>query len=416
MHPAGAGGRVAIVLTAEDYVVLNRSLVGIKRGKEIAEQLRARGFDVILAANPTDATARAALHDFHAKVSGTDLSLAVLIGHGTATGGQTFFLPTNAAIERSTDLFTRGLSITNIAHIVSQAGVGGVCFLMTSPRFANPIDGIDMRPHFDVEVVKNVVVGFSNSAKNPVSGIDAVAGLAAKEIVDLLQKQPHADLRQLFAACTSQEGSVYGSPAVVDLAAPVIVANTQGTDELARQLKSEKEARAAAEKQAREADERAKRAEAREAEERAKRQTEARDAEERAKQAEAREAEERAKQAEAREAEERAKRQTEARDAEERAKQVEAKANTPSSPPAQAPSAPIDSVAALQALEKLLDPHKVRRIQVLLAKMGFYQGPIDAIIGPLTRDAIKRYQRLNGTQETGYLTPEELKALTSPTP
>jgi hypothetical protein len=231
-----------------------------------------------------------------------------------------------------------------------------------------------------------------------------------------LQKQPHADLRQLFAACTSQEGSVYGSPAVVDLAAPVIVANTQGTDELVRQLKSEKEARAAAEKQAREADERARRAEAREAEERAKRQAEAREAEERAKQAEARETEERAKrQAEAREAEERAK-QAEAREAEERAMQVEAKANTPSPPPAQAPSGPIDNVAALQALEKLLDPHKVRRIQVLLAKIGFYQGPIDAIIGPLTRDAIKRYQRLNGTQETGYLTPDELKALTSPTP
>jgi hypothetical protein len=70
---------------------LNRSQVGIKRGNEIAEQLRARGFDVIFVANPTNTTARARLHDLSAKVSGADLSLAVLIGNGTASGDQTFF-------------------------------------------------------------------------------------------------------------------------------------------------------------------------------------------------------------------------------------------------------------------------------------------------------------------------------------
>jgi hypothetical protein len=264
-----------MVLVAEDYVGLNRSEVGTKRGNEIAEQLRTRGFDVILVANPTNTTARAALHNFYAKVPGTDLSLAVLIGHGTTSGGQTFFLPTNAAIERSTDLLTRGLSIGNIAHIVSQGRVGGVCFLMTSPRFANPIDGIDTRPHFDLDVAKNIVAAFSNSAKIPVSGIDAVAGQAANEVVGLLQKQQHADLRQLVAACAPQQGSVYGSPATVDLAAPVTVTLDRGKDELVRELEAEKEARAAAEKQAREAEERARQAEAREAEERTRWQAEA---------------------------------------------------------------------------------------------------------------------------------------------
>jgi hypothetical protein len=252
--PAPAGGRVAMVLAAEDYVALNRSPVGIKRGSEIAEWLSARGFDVILKVNPTNATARAALHDFSVKVSGMDLSLAILIGHGTASGDHTFFLPTNAAIERSTDLPSRGLSIANIARIGSRAAVGGVCFLMTSPRFANAIDGIDLRPHFDVDVAKNTVAAFSNSAKVPVSRIDAVAGLAASKVVDLLQKEPHADLRQLVAACASQQGSVYGSPEAVDLAAPVTVTlDSGGKDELARRLETEKEAREAAEKQAREA-------------------------------------------------------------------------------------------------------------------------------------------------------------------
>src|SRR5262249_32570748 len=228
--------------------------------------------DVILKDNPTNATARAALHDFSAKVSGTDLSLAVLIGHGTASGDQTFFLPTNVVIERSTDLLSRGLSIANIATIASQAGVSGVCFRMTSPRFANPVGGIDMRPHFDVDVAKNVGAAFSNSDKIPVSRIDAVAELAAKEVVDLLQKQPHADLRQLVAACASQHRSVYGLAATVDLAAPV----TQAKDERARQLEAEKAAREAVEKWAREAEARVKQA-----------QAEAREAEARARQAQA---------------------------------------------------------------------------------------------------------------------------------
>jgi peptidoglycan hydrolase-like protein with peptidoglycan-binding domain len=48
--------------------------------------------------------------------------------------------------------------------------------------------------------------------------------------------------------------------------------------------------------------------------------------------------------------------------------------------------------------------------------MGLNPGPIDAIVGPHTRNAIRQYQRLNGSQETGYLTPDELKSLTSPTP
>ena len=97
VHTARAGGRVAMVLVAEDYVAFNRSQIGIKRGRQIAEQLRIRGFDVILEDNPTNATARAALHDFSAKVSGTDLSLAILIGHGTANGDQTFLRPLKAS-------------------------------------------------------------------------------------------------------------------------------------------------------------------------------------------------------------------------------------------------------------------------------------------------------------------------------
>jgi peptidoglycan hydrolase-like protein with peptidoglycan-binding domain len=77
---------------------------------------------------------------------------------------------------------------------------------------------------------------------------------------------------------------------------------------------------------------------------------------------------------------------------------------------------PSESNAALEALEKLIDPRQVRRIQQRLAQMGLYQGPIDAIIGVLTREAIREYQKKNGAAETGYLTPDQLQALTASSP
>jgi hypothetical protein len=73
-------------------------------------------------------------------------------------------------------------------------------------------------------------------------------------------------------------------------------------------------------------------------------------------------------------------------------------------------------VTGRQCEEELVEPHKVREIQRVLAKKDLYPGSIDAIVGPLTRNAIKQYQGLNGSQETGCLTPDELKVLTTPTP
>lgn len=74
------------------------------------------------------------------------------------------------------------------------------------------------------------------------------------------------------------------------------------------------------------------------------------------------------------------------------------------------PAAPHPS--ALEALEQLLDSRQVRRIQSRLTELGHYQGPIDAVVGALTRQAIKDYQKKSGAPDTGYLTPEQLAALT----
>src|SRR5262249_46036298 len=211
VQPAHAGARVAMILASEDYQNFKRSEVGLRKAEEILDLLRARGFDAALVTNPANAAARAALRDFAAKVSNADVAVAILMGHGLSSVGQTFFLPSNASIDRSTDLLSRGLSITNIAQIVGRAQAGGVCFLMTTPNFPKPIDGIDVKPQFETNAARNVAVAFSNSARIPISRIDTAAGLAANEVLSLLQKQPNIDLRQLINACGSQQqGSIYG--------------------------------------------------------------------------------------------------------------------------------------------------------------------------------------------------------------
>ena len=43
-------------------------------------------------------------------------------------------------------------------------------------------------------------------------------------------------------------------------------------------------------------------------------------------------------------------------------------------------------------------------VQAALARQGYYQGPIDGIVGPGTRSAIAGYQRDNGLAVTGTIT------------
>ncbi len=103
---AEAAGRIALVLVGEDYLKLQKSVVGARRANDIAEALRNKGFDVIYSANPANSRARAALLDFSRQAKGADLAVAFLIGHVIAAGGQAYFLPVNTELSVATDLFS----------------------------------------------------------------------------------------------------------------------------------------------------------------------------------------------------------------------------------------------------------------------------------------------------------------------
>ena len=66
---------------------------------------------------------------------------------------------------------------------------------------------------------------------------------------------------------------------------------------------------------------------------------------------------------------------------------------------------PTDNTEPTQA-----DP-KVRATQMELTELGYYNGPVDGVFGPTTRDAVARYQTTKQLNVTGSLSPDTLQSL-----
>jgi hypothetical protein len=59
------------------------------------------------------------------------------------------------------------------------------------------------------------------------------------------------------------------------------------------------------------------------------------------------------------------------------------------------------------------DP-RVRSVQTQLMQLGYYNGPVDGIFGPTTRDAVTKYQIAKRLSVTGSLSPDTLQSLGLP--
>ena len=58
----------------------------------------------------------------------------------------------------------------------------------------------------------------------------------------------------------------------------------------------------------------------------------------------------------------------------------------------------------------------VSAVQTDLTQKGYFNGPIDGIYGPATRDAVAKYQIAKGLDVTGSLSPDMLQSLGLPQP
>ncbi|HMF52415.1 MAG TPA: peptidoglycan-binding domain-containing protein [Candidatus Saccharimonadales bacterium] len=56
----------------------------------------------------------------------------------------------------------------------------------------------------------------------------------------------------------------------------------------------------------------------------------------------------------------------------------------------------------------------VQAVQAQLTQLGYYNGPVDGIFGPTTRDAVANYQIANQLNVTGSLSPDTLQSFGLP--
>jgi hypothetical protein len=56
----------------------------------------------------------------------------------------------------------------------------------------------------------------------------------------------------------------------------------------------------------------------------------------------------------------------------------------------------------------------VQAVQTRLAQLGYYNGPVDGVFGPITRDAVAKYQIAQRLSVTGSLSPDTLRSLGLP--
>jgi hypothetical protein len=62
------------------------------------------------------------------------------------------------------------------------------------------------------------------------------------------------------------------------------------------------------------------------------------------------------------------------------------------------------------------DGATVQAVQTQLLQLGYYNGSIDGVFGPATRDAVAKYQIANQLNVTGSLSPDTMQSLGLPEP
>ena len=181
---AAGPSRIALVVAADQYAGLAPSPLAVSTVNELADGLKRQGFDVTVAANPSNSVARAALRDFSAKAEAAEVALVLFSGHMATANGRTFYLPVNADITRETDFLSRGLAIGTVAQIAGKAKRAVIFFMMSAPNLPGVLAGVSMRPVFAETPAKHVTIVFSTSEKVPASQIDKVSQQALLDLMD----------------------------------------------------------------------------------------------------------------------------------------------------------------------------------------------------------------------------------------
>lgn len=388
---AWAADKVALLLCVEDYETYGKSEIPSSTIVQMGQALSGHGFSVDVMTNANNAVARATLRDFAQKAEGAQVAIVVLAGHGVGAGGQFYLLPSNASIRRSSDLFSRALAVSSVARIAARAEHGAVFFFTSAADISSTLEGLSARAKMKTSPADNVVAVISTSDKVPVSRVGTISRQAAADFAEAAGETPLTMASLIAAASAGEVGSVYGTVGDLSLSKepgrPTVEAVAPESPPVEPPEPPPQSGPTEAELAAARRD-REKRVE---------------EAMQRARDAEAR----------ARAAEARAKLETEkAREAQLAVATADAERREEAKQAAAAERQESETdVDSLKLVEALLGRSKKRLLQRKMRDLGHYNGPIDAIFGDLTRQAVRDYQGAIGQAVTGYLTPDQIRLL-----
>ena len=121
-HPAWAANRVALVIGNSAYK--NAALLANPANDAaiVEETLKKAGFDVVQTRTDLQATEmRRALRDFADTARDSDVAVVYYAGHGIELEGTNYLIPTDATLERDTDVYDEAFSLERVLLAIEPA-------------------------------------------------------------------------------------------------------------------------------------------------------------------------------------------------------------------------------------------------------------------------------------------------------
>ena len=121
-HPAWAANRVALVIGNSAYK--NAALLANPANDAaiVEETLKKAGFDIVQTRTDLQATEmRRALRDFADTARDSDVAVVYYAGHGIELEGTNYLIPTDATLERDTDVYDEAFSLERVLLAIEPA-------------------------------------------------------------------------------------------------------------------------------------------------------------------------------------------------------------------------------------------------------------------------------------------------------
>lgn len=121
-QPALADKRIALVIGNSAYLNVVKLANPANDAAAVAETLKAASFDIVEARKDLRATEmRRTLRDFADKARDADVAVIYFAGHGIEVDGTNYLIPTDALLERDTDVYDEAFSLERILVTIEPA-------------------------------------------------------------------------------------------------------------------------------------------------------------------------------------------------------------------------------------------------------------------------------------------------------